>query len=120
MKKVSVEIYSARRRFRSMTEHSIYSFLQTLLGGNLAQRSTLNAIMVALQSHQVSRPFTRSMDGGRLPTVLFSGPLAAGKWTREEEQFTLQLIINFMEGRCPDCEKGESSVSGGVVLIIKS
>lgn len=39
--------------------------------------------------------------------MLFTGPVVSGKWSREEEHFTLELIQNFLAGRCSDCERGE-------------
>lgn len=39
-------------------------------------------------------------------TMLFTGPVVSGKWSREEEHYTLELVQSFLVGRCPDCERG--------------
>ena len=39
-------------------------------------------------------------------TPLFRGPIATGKWTQKEEKMALQLVKNFLRGKCPDCEQG--------------
>lgn len=37
---------------------------------------------------------------------LFKGPIVTGKWSDREERRALSLIVNFLEGKCPDCEQG--------------
>lgn len=100
------------RRFDSTFEHSILLLPAHFLrreSQRPPRRLTPNAKSCVADSIVHVHSTTLAMDAGRAPAVLFSGPLAAGKWTREEEQYTLQLIVNFMEGRCPDCEKGKPS-----------